>query len=77
MKFNGRKLLRAGKVSKPGLCAIVPRQEAVVAAIEEINGEVNHKPDGKPQPYIARQAEHQKNRRSRPFKTPPRRRPAS
>ena len=41
------------------------RQVAVVAAVKEINGEASDEPDGKPQPGIARQAEHQKNCRSR------------
>jgi hypothetical protein len=65
MKFNGRNL-SAGPLSEPGLRAFLPRQEAVVAAMEEINDETGDQPDGKPQPCIAGQAEHQKNRRSRP-----------
>jgi hypothetical protein len=31
---------------------------AVVAAVKEINGEADHKPNDKPQPSIARQTQH-------------------
>jgi hypothetical protein len=37
---------------------LAPRQMAVVAAVKEINGEADHKPNDKPQPSIARQAQH-------------------
>jgi hypothetical protein len=49
----------AGSQSEPGLCAFpVARQVAVAAAVPEINGEADREPNDKPQPSIARQAEH-------------------
>ena len=46
-------------LSKPGLPTfLAPRQMAVVAAVQEINGKADHEPNDKPQPSIARQAEH-------------------
>jgi hypothetical protein len=48
----------AGPLSEPGLPAfLAPCQVAVVAAVQEINGEADHEPNDKPQPGFARQAE--------------------
>jgi amino acid transporter len=38
----------------PAVFAVAPRQVDVVAAVKEINGDADDKPDGKPQPGIAR-----------------------
>jgi hypothetical protein len=57
-KFSGQNL-RAGPLSEPGLPAFLsPCQVAVVAAVQEINGKADREPNDKPQPSIARQAEH-------------------
>jgi len=48
-----------GHLSEPEFRAfLAPRQMAVVATVQEINAEADHQPNDKPQPSIARQAEH-------------------
>jgi hypothetical protein len=49
---------RARPRSEHDAAFLAPRQVAVVAAVQEINGETDHKPNDKPQPSIARQADH-------------------
>lgn len=58
LKFNDRNR-RAGPLSVRSLPALfAPPQMAVAAAVKEINGEADREPNDKPQPRIARQAEH-------------------
>jgi hypothetical protein len=72
MELTGHWIERSSKIGtatpgryQPLHCAIlVLRQVTVVTVIEEINGEADDKPDGKPQPGITGRPKIKKIRRS-------------